>query len=154
MGISSKQSLASISLFSGAMGLDLGLEQYGFKVRVAVELNQAAIGTVKRNRPATALLAKSIKKVSAAEILEAGKLQSSDVFLISAGPCCQSFSTAGKRHSVADPRGNLFYDFCRIVREIKPRFFVMENVKGAAFRCDKAPDTQRARCGVPTINER
>jgi DNA (cytosine-5)-methyltransferase 1 len=114
----------ALSMFSGAMGLDLGLEQYGFSIRVAVENNHAAVATIKQNRPEIAVIDRSIADVSTDEILKEAKLTASEVALISAGPCCQSFSTAGKRHSIADPRGNLFYDFCRVVEEVKPRFFV------------------------------
>jgi DNA (cytosine-5)-methyltransferase 1 len=120
----------SISLFSGAMGLDLGLEQHGFVPRVAVEINSAAVATIEMNRPELPVLKESIAELSTKEILDAGDLKVGESFLVSAGPCCQSFSTAGSRKSMADPRGNLFFDFCRIVREAKPRFFVMENVKG------------------------
>jgi len=73
--------------------------------------------------------------------------------LISAGPCCQSFSTAGKRHSVADPRGNLFFDFCRIVGEVKPRFFVIENVKGLLSAAVKHRPLNERGAGFPPLTK-
>jgi DNA (cytosine-5)-methyltransferase 1 len=122
----------SISLFSGAFGLDLGLESVGIKTMVAVEKNPIAVKTIKLNKgqdfPA---IDKPIEEVSTSEILEMGDLKPGEAFVLTGGPCCQSFSTAGKRQSLSDVgRGMLFKHFKRIVSEAKPRFFVMENVKG------------------------
>jgi DNA (cytosine-5)-methyltransferase 1 len=119
-----------ISLFSGAMGLDLGLEDAGFSVRVAVEINRAAIDTIRLNRPTLPILSRSLAQLTTQEILTAANLSVGEATLVSGGPCCQSFSTAGRRASLADPRGSLFFDFCRVIREAQPRFFVMENVRG------------------------
>lgn len=119
-----------ISLFTGAMGLDLGLERAGFRVKVAVEAKAVAAKTISHNRPKVELVARPIEEVTTAELLERGGLGVGDVELVSAGPCCQAYSTAGKRQSVAEPRGELFRHFVRVVHEAKPRFFVMENVRG------------------------
>jgi DNA (cytosine-5)-methyltransferase 1 len=119
-----------ISLFSGAMGLDQGLEQAGFRTALAVEINKSAVQTIQLNKPRLPLLAKPIEKISSAEILTATKLNAGEPCLVTGGPCCQSFSTVGKRESFGNPRGNLFLHFKRIVAETQPRFFVMENVKG------------------------
>jgi len=140
-------------MFSGAMGLDLGLEQYGFSVRVAVENSHAAVATIKQNRPDIVVIHRSITDVCTDEILREAKLKSSEVVLISAGPCCQSFSTAGKRHSIADPRGNLFYDFCRVVKEIRPRFFIMENVKGLLSAAVKHRRLDERGAGFPPLSK-
>jgi DNA (cytosine-5)-methyltransferase 1 len=74
-----------------------------------------------------------------------------ELTIISGGPCCQSFSTAGKRHSLHDPRGNLFQDFCRIIREAKPRFFVMENVPGILSAAVKHRPLNRRGPGFPPL---
>jgi DNA (cytosine-5)-methyltransferase 1 len=118
-----------ISLFSGAMGLDIGLEQSGFELRAAVENNPAARETIKLNRPDLPVL-DDITIITTRQLLKAAGLRKRELTVLSGGPCCQSFSTVGKRHSLGDPRGNLFRDFCRIVREAQPRFFIMENVPG------------------------
>ena len=130
----------SISLFTGAFGLDLGMEEAGFHTVSVVEKDRDAIKTIALNKP---LLQKSaipreIENVSSQELLEEGgkvlnlgrALQPGEVDLVTGGPPCQPFSTAGKRGSVMDPRGSLFMDFIRIVKEVQPRFFLMENVKG------------------------
>lgn len=115
------------------MGLDLGLEsaQRGIKTAVALEINQMAVQTIKLNKPELPILNKSIELVSTTEILKAAGLKKGEAFAVVGGPCCQSFSTAGKRESLSDPeRGGLFRHFTRVVREARPRFFLMENVKG------------------------
>jgi DNA (cytosine-5)-methyltransferase 1 len=112
------------------MGLDLGLEAAGFKTAVVVEINRAAIKTIKLNRPKLPIIPRPIEDVSSQEILDSAGLGVGEATIVSAGPCCQSFSTVGKRQSIADERGGLFREFTRIVKETKPRFFVMENVKG------------------------
>ena len=124
------QKIPVISLFSGAMGLDLGLEQAGFEVVVAVECDAQAVMTIKKNRPNLAVIEKRIEDVTTAEILEKAGLKPGGAFVVSGGPSCQSFSTAGARRSLGDPRGGLFRHFVRVVEEARPKFFLMENVKG------------------------
>ncbi|MDB5580658.1 MAG: DNA-cytosine methyltransferase [Bradyrhizobium sp.] len=122
--------LQVVSLFSGAMGLDQGLELAGLSVAVAVECNKSAVETIRLNRPELPLLPKKIEDVPTAEILEKAGLEVGGSFVVSGGPSCQAFSTAGQRASLEDPRGGLFREFVRVVEEARPRFFVMENVRG------------------------
>ncbi|AVH64485.1 DNA (cytosine-5-)-methyltransferase [Nostoc sp. 'Peltigera membranacea cyanobiont' 213] len=130
----------SISLFTGAFGLDLGMEQAGFNTLSVVEKDRDAAKTIALNRPflQESAVSREIEKVSSQELLEEGgrvldlgrALRPGEVDLVTGGPPCQPFSTAGKRGSVMDPRGSLFMDFTRIVKEVQPRFFLMENVRG------------------------
>ncbi|MBK1990289.1 DNA cytosine methyltransferase [Sphaerospermopsis aphanizomenoides BCCUSP55] len=130
----------SISLFTGAYGLDLGLEQAGFHTVSVVEKDRDASKTIAINRPylQESAIPREIEKVSSQDLLEEGgrvlnlgrALLPGEVDLVTGGPPCQPFSTAGKRGSVIDPRGSLFMDFIRIVKEVQPRFFLMENVRG------------------------
>lgn len=130
----------TISLFAGAFGLDLGMEQAGFQTVNVVEIDPDAVKTIALNRPQLSECAvpRDIRQVSSQTLLEeAGRnlgigtpLRAGEVDLVTGGPPCQPFSTAGKRGSVGDPRGSLFMDYIRIVEEVQPRFFVMENVKG------------------------
>lgn len=124
------EELTVVSLFSGALGLDLGLETSGFSIRVAVECNRFAAATIKRNRPDLPLIEKRIEDVPTAEILKRAGLSVGDITVVSGGPSCQSFSTAGQRASLADPRGVMFREFVRVIDEARPRFFLMENVRG------------------------
>lgn len=122
-----------ISLFSGAMGLDLGLERAGLDVRVSQDFDPWCVKTMadnKRNH-----LAGDIREIvendpSCKTILSSAGLKKGEAFAVVGGPPCQAFSTAGRRQALNDPRGSLFMQFAHVVREVQPRFFVMENVKG------------------------
>ena len=121
-----------ISLFSGAMGLDLGLEAEGFETVVALEKNKIAAETIRLNKGKDfPVINEPIEDVEVKDILNVAGLAPGDAFVLTGEPCCQSFSTAGKRRSLADDeRGTLFRHFKRMVSGARPRFFVMENVKG------------------------
>lgn len=132
--------LINISLFAGAGGFDVGMELAGFQTVSVVEIDPDAVKTIAINRPllAESAIPRDIRNIDAKTLLlEGGKalkiarsLEVGEVDLITGGPPCQPFSTAGKRGSILDPRGSLFMDFIRLVSEIQPRFFVMENVRG------------------------
>lgn len=132
--------LICIGLFAGAGGLDLGIEQAGFHTVSVVEIDPDATKTIALNRPhlCESAVPRDIRHVSAQTLLEEGgrvldigrPLHPGEVDLVTGGPPCQPFSTAGKRGSVMDPRGSLFTDFIRIIEGMQPRFFVMENVRG------------------------
>lgn len=123
-----------ISLFSGAGGLDLGLERAGFETRVMVEVDRDARATVEANRQFFGgrdfPILDDITQVSPHEILEQAGLAPGEATLVAGGPPCQSFSTAGRRQSLGDPRGSLFIYFADVIQVARPRFFVMENVRG------------------------
>jgi DNA (cytosine-5)-methyltransferase 1 len=126
----SSKNLPVISLFSGGLGLDLGLEQAGFQIRVAVECNKFAAETIRKNRPDIPVIERKLEKVTTREILQTAGLEPGEPVAVIGGPSCQTFSTAGQRGSISDPRGGMFKEFLRVVRETRSRFFVMENVHG------------------------
>jgi DNA (cytosine-5)-methyltransferase 1 len=95
-----------------------------------VESNKFAAETIRRNRPRLPLIERKIEKVSTQEILRQAELRVGEAAVLTGGPSCQTFSTAGRRGSLSDPRGSMFKEFLRVVREARPRFFVMENVCG------------------------
>lgn len=117
-----------ISLFSGAMGLDLGLKKAGLTIVLGQDSNSDCVATMKAN--GCNVYAGDIREIDPQNLLEQAKMQIGEPFLICGGPPCQPFSTAGKRLGINDPRGSLFMDFIRMIDYIRPRFFVMENVKG------------------------
>ena len=117
-----------ISLFSGAMGLDTGLRQAGLNVVVGQDFEPACVETMKMN--GHNVLGGDIRDIQPEQLLEMTGLKVGEPFLICGGPPCQPFSTAGKRMGINDPRGSLFMEFIRMIDYIKPRFFIMENVKG------------------------
>ncbi len=131
-----------ISIFSGAGGLDIGLEQAGFRVIGCTDNDDACIETLetnKRNRiPVTkdyahlqdAVIVKAdITQMSPRELLRSD-CDSGEIDLLAGGPPCQSFSIGGKRRSLTDPRGMLYQDFARFAMVLKPRFILFENVRG------------------------
>lgn len=130
MSGANEKSLNAISLFTGAMGLDLGLERAGFKIRVCVENDPSTCLTIKKNRPEIPLLEDDIRDLSGEDILKAAGLSRRDAHLVCGGPPCQAFSVFGRRKGIQDERGALVFEFIRIVDEIKPKVFVMENVRG------------------------
>jgi len=126
--------LTNISLFTGAGGLDIGLEQSGFETRVCVEYDRYCLATLEANRPKfrdhSITFLEDITKVAPSEILEDSGLRRGDATLVSGGPPCQSYSTAGKRGAIGDPRGSLFTQYVDVIEYVQPRFFIMENVRG------------------------
>lgn len=117
-----------ISLFSGAMGLDIGLSNAGLNIAIGQDFDPACVATMKAN--GHNVLGGDIREISPNDLLEKTGLNPGEPFLICGGPPCQPFSTAGKRLGINDPRGSLFMDFIRMIDYIRPRFFIMENVKG------------------------
>jgi len=121
-----------ISLFSGAGGMDIGFEKAGFKTAVAVEQDSSCCKTLRTNFPKLNVIEGDINDVSSIDILQAGKLNPLECDVVIGGPPCQSFSLAGKRMGMDDPRGKLILQFARVVRDTLPKTFVLENVKGMA----------------------
>lgn len=125
-----KKTLIALSFFSGAMGLDQGIEQAGFDIKLACEMDKYCRQTIALNRPNMALIG-DINSYSADDVLiYAGLTRADDIDLIVGGPPCQAFSTAGKRSGFNDDRGNAFLTYLEIVLNIRPKYFVIENVRG------------------------
>lgn len=116
-----------VDLFCGAGGLSEGLRQAGFYPRVGIDFDKHAAATYRHNHPGVPVIEKDISTVTGAEILELSGVDRID--LVAGGPSCQGFSTHGKRMQ-DDPRNFLFKHFVRLVDELRPRMFLMENVKG------------------------
>jgi DNA (cytosine-5)-methyltransferase 1 len=122
-----------VSLFSGGMGLDLGMVEAGLDVRVGQDYDPSCVKTIKRN--GHVIVPGDIRQLMANDpscnfLLDAGRLKRDDLFAIVGGPPCQAYSTAGKRLGVDDARGGLYTQFGQAVDRLRPRFFVFENVKG------------------------
>jgi len=125
---SSRPNRTVISLFSGAGGLDIGLDRAGLDLRVCVEIEKEYCETLRKNLPGVVVLDGDIRQIRTEEILAAGKLADGEVFCVAGGPPCQSFSSGGKRSSILDSRGSLFHEYIRVIRETRPAYFVFENV--------------------------
>ena len=130
----------AISLFSGAMGLDLGIERAGFDIRVCVEMDKWAVETIHANTDIPVINA-DINNVLTEEILKVANLRREDVTLVVGGPPCQAFSTAGRQRGLADFRGNVILQYLRVVSDIRPEYFILENVRGIlSAKLNAVPD--------------
>lgn len=122
-----------ISFFSGAGGLDLGFEKAGFNIKMAVEIDSIMCETLNLNKKKnnnTKIIQKDILQTTTNEILEEAHLKANEVTGIIGGSPCQSFSTAGNRGAFSDVRGQAMIKYIDLINEIRPKFFVLENVKG------------------------
>src|SRR3989338_4541210 len=114
-----------ISLFTGAGGLDLGFKKAGFDIVWANEYDPVIWDTFELNFPETTLDRRSITDIPASDIPDA-------VGMIG-GPPCQSWSEAGAGRGINDKRGQLFFEYIRLIKEKQPLFFLAENVSGILF---------------------
>lgn len=137
-----------ISLFSGAGGLDLGLQRCGIDFRAWVEVDRWARETLCANFacPGDTVFG-DLTQLDPGDLVKAAGLAQGDAFVVAGGPPCQAFSTAGRRRSVRDKRGLLVNSYFNVVAAVRPRFFVFENVRGllsAALRhrplAERGPD--------------
>lgn len=122
-----------VSLFTGIMGLDLGFEDTGFEIKVAVEIDRYAISTIRANRPSTPIIEEGLgnaDKVNTLSILEKAGLSPGEPTVVTGASPCEPFSTIGKRLSLEDKRASLIDEFLKVVNEASPRYWVFENVPG------------------------
>lgn len=146
--------LKALSFFSGAMGLDQGLEKAGIHLLLACEMDKACRKTITANRPDIALLG-DVWKYSADEIKAAAGLGAKDeVDVMVGGPPCQAFSTAGARRGFEDVRGNVFLRYIELILEIKPKYAVIENVRGLlSAPMVHTPHSERGSDWIPDPEE-
>lgn len=135
--MSASKKYTAISLFSGAMGLDLGIDRtQQFRLLACVEKEVSFCETIRLNRHAGRLprdlriYPLDIRDLSPEKLMRDCDLAPGELDLLVGGPPCQTFSTAGKRGTVQDPRGMLIWQFLKFVQVLQPKFFVMENVRG------------------------
>lgn len=125
------KSIRVIDIFSGAGGLSKGFFDSGFKIISAVEINNKLSQTFKKNFFDTKVFEEDIKKIKSKDLL----LKYKEVDVVIGGPPCQGFSMSGyrirkKNTFLEDPRNVLFREFFRVIKQLKPKVFVMENVQG------------------------
>ncbi|NES99368.1 MAG: DNA cytosine methyltransferase [Sphaerospermopsis sp. SIO1G1] len=119
----------AVDLFAGAGGMTLGFEQAGFDVLVSVELDPIHCAVHKFNFPFWTILCRSVEDITGAEIRNISQIKDQEIDVVFGGPPCQGFSLIGKR-CFDDPRNSLVFHFIRLVIDLQPKYFVMENVKG------------------------
>ena len=118
-----KRQFTDIELFAGAGGLALGLEKAGFNHVALNEIMKDACDTLRANRPNWNIIEGDVANVSFEQYR--GKVD-----MVSGGFPCQAFSYAGKKLGFEDTRGTLFYQFARVIKEVQPKIFLGENVRG------------------------
>lgn len=118
-----------ISTFAGTGGSSLGYKWAGFKELLAIDFDPHAVECFRLNFPEVPCWKRSVVDVSGKEILDFCKIKKGELDVFDGSPPCQGFSTAGKRE-VNDPRNDLFMHYWRLVDELQPKVFVMENVPG------------------------
>ena len=119
-----------MSFFSGALGLDLGLEWAGLNPVLYNEIEKKFCKTIKLNKPNVPLYDCDIRDLNAKKLLKDHNIKKGKLFAIVGGPPCQAFSTAGKRQGLNDERGNVFLHFIDLIQEIMPQYAIIENVRG------------------------
>lgn len=117
----------SWSFFTGAMGLDIGLEVAGIKTQIAVEIDSTCCKTIRINRPEVFVFEEDISYINKNRLFKDSGIIHDPLILVG-GPPCQSFSPAGNRAALNDPRGVLIFEYFRLIKEIRPLYFVFENV--------------------------
>jgi len=119
----------AVDLFAGAGGLSLGLEQAGFDVAAAVEYDPIHAAVHEFNFPDSTTFCRDVTVMTGDEIREGSSIQAREIEVVAGGPPCQGFSMIGKR-ALDDPRNSLLAEFTRLVLELRPRYFILENVAG------------------------
>jgi DNA (cytosine-5)-methyltransferase 1 len=129
-------SLNALSLFAGGGGLDLGFSSAGFNIVYSTDIDYYSCQTLKLNQKRKDYYSEhlveelDVKDFKSKNILKKIERSKEDINFIIGGPPCQAFSVFGKRKGLDDPRGNLVYEYARIIDEIKPKGFLFENVSG------------------------
>ena len=140
----SDNDLKMIDLFCGSGGLSLGFTQEGFVTALANDIEECCVSTYAHNHPETErkyIVQGDIREiVDHLEELVSGK----EIDIVVGGPPCQGFSMANRQRLIDDPRNYLYKNYVEIVKRVKPKFFVMENVKGMSSVADQVVDDFKA----------
>ena len=148
--------LTTISLFTGVGGLDFGFEAAGFRTVAAVEMDPVACRALRRNRPDWNLIEGDIHTAASSEILAEAHLQPEECDVLIGGPPCQPFSkssywVSGDSRRLADPRAETLSAYLRVVRDTRPRAFLLENVYGLIYK-GKDEGLRHVLDGIARIN--
>jgi len=119
-----------ISTFAGCGGSSLGYKMAGYKELLAIEWETNAVETFKLNFPTVPVWQRDISTVTGKEILEFTNLKKGELDIFDGSPPCQGFSAAKGKRNVNDDRNDLSYEYIRLINELQPKVFVMENVAG------------------------
>ena len=119
-----------VSLFTGGMGLDLGFEEQGFEVKVALDSDAAVEATIRANGRDFPVVTRNVSDVTASYLLKKAGLKAGEATVVTGAPPCEPFSTAGARNGFRDHRADAVHSFIELVRNIRPEYFAFEEVPG------------------------
>ncbi len=151
-----RSKLTAISLYTGVGGLDFGFEAAGFETRAAVELDSAACATIRRNRPKWDPFEDDIHDVKSDVLLSRAGLEPGEADILIGGPPCQPFSkssywVSGDAGRLDDPRSGTLGAYLRVLRDTRPKAFLLENVYGLIYK-DKDEGYRHLINGIEQIN--
>ncbi len=137
-----------VDLFAGAGGLSLGLEQAGFQVVFANEINATCAETYLYNRRLSKeqMFVGDINNLL--QNIDRYKHHFDNISLVCGGPPCQGFSMANRQRLIDDPRNHLYKSYLEFLSVTKPKFFIMENVKGMAKKMEEILDDFHNKLGL------
>ena len=118
----------AISLFAGAGGLDIGVDQAGFRTVCAVETDAHCVSTLLKNAKGKTVWQVDVRALDPARVLESVGLEAGELALLHGGPPCQPFSQIGKQTGIGDPRGQLAFEMIRFAAALRPRAVLIEQV--------------------------
>jgi DNA (cytosine-5)-methyltransferase 1 len=155
--VKSESKLKVISLFTGVGGLDFGFEAAGFRTTVAVDLDPATCDTLRYNRD-WPVLEGGIHDIASKAILRTAELDAGDADVLIGGPPCQPFSKAGywklgDARRMRDPRSETLVEYLRVLRDTRPKVFLLENVPGLVF-AGKDEGLRYLLNGIKAINKK
>jgi len=144
----------AISFFTGAGGLDIGLEQAGFNIRLALEIDPTYCDTLRLNYPSLNVREGDIMNYTKKRVFQEANISNkNEIDLVVGGSPCQSFSTAGKRKAFSDPRGQAMLKFANLVTDMQPKAFLLENVRGLLSASLKHRPLEKRGSGYPNLTE-
>lgn len=146
-----------ISLYTGVGGLDLGFEAAGFRTAVAIEFDPIVCRTLQRNRPDWAVIGRDINSTTSQEILEVAELRPGEADVLIGGPPCQPFSKSsywvnGDTQRLDDPRTDTLTAYLRVLRDTRPKAFLLENVDGLVYK-SKDEGLRYLYEGIANVNQ-
>lgn len=123
-----------LSFFSGALGLDNGLDQAGWESIAYIEYKKFINETIRANRKDPIIIDEDINKINFEELGKKLNIKKGELFAIAGGPPCQPFSTSGKGRALLDERGNAMISFVQAILYFQPKYFILENVRGIFYK--------------------
>jgi len=126
-----KSSYVGIDLFAGAGGLSLGLTNAGFDMKLGIEIDKYTASTLQNNNPEQKVITEDIRNLNPLTVLKKNRLRPTEIDLIAGGPPCQGFSKSNMRsRHMGNPLNEMYLEYFKFVRAIKPEIFLFENVAG------------------------